>query len=114
MKHRTRIAIVTAAMICLPVYTDELPPVEMLPEAPPPPPPVASGEILEPDITIRHGEQQTVSEYRLNGHLYMIKVTPHKGYSYYLVDADGDGELETKRYELDPGFQVPSWVIFSW
>ncbi len=82
--------------------------------APPPPPQVQDAEALEPDVTIIHGKKETVTEYRLNGHLYMIKVTPKKGYSYYLVDGDGDGNLETRHNELAPEFLVPNWVLFSW
>ena len=88
---------------------------QYLPEPPPPPPQVQSGEVLEPDVTIIHGERQTVAEYRLNGRLFMVKITPHRGFPpYYLMDADGDGRLETRREELDPGFLVPQWVLFRW
>ncbi len=85
-----------------------------IPEPPPLPQRVQSGEPLEPDITIIQKKQETVTEYRLNGRLYMIKVTPKRGYPYYLVDADGDGRLETRRDALAPGFLVPAWVLFSW
>ncbi len=87
---------------------------ERFPEAPPPPPKVQSGETLEPEVTIRRDETQTVEEYRVNGRLYMIKVKPDVGPTYYLMDADGDGNLETRRNELDPGFQIPGWVLFRW
>lgn len=89
-------------------------PPEQFPEAPPPPPKVQSGEPLEPEVTIRRDETQTVEEYRVNGQLYMIKVTPDVGPTYYLMDADGDGNLETRRHELAPGFQIPGWVLFRW
>lgn len=83
-------------------------------DAPPPPMPSESQEGLEPEVTIIRKEDRTVEEYRINGELYMIKVTPSKGYPYYLVDADGDGSLETRRNELDPRILVPSWVILRW
>ncbi|MCP4043936.1 MAG: DUF2782 domain-containing protein [Gammaproteobacteria bacterium] len=83
-------------------------------EPPPLPSQVQDGEALEPDVTITHGEKETVAEYRLNGHLYMIRVTPKTGYTYYLVDGDGDGNLETRHNELAPGFMVPNWVLLSW
>ncbi len=83
-------------------------------DAPPPPMPAEAEEGLEPEVTIIRKDDRTIEEYRLNGQLYMIKITPSKGYPYYLVDADGDGNLETRRNELDPRILVPSWVIFRW
>lgn len=90
------------------------PPPPLEPEAPPPPPPVESGETLEPDVTITRGEKEVIEEYRIHGKLYMIKVTPAAGPSYYLIDADGDGNLETRSNDLDPGFRIPGWVLFRW
>lgn len=66
------------------------------------------------DILIQNPKQEIINEYRVNGKLYMIRITPEKGAPYYLVDADGDGELETRTNELAPNFLIPSWVIFSW
>jgi hypothetical protein len=83
-------------------------------DAPPPAPPRDDQEGIEPEVTIIRQQDRTIEEYRVNGQLYMIKVTPSKGYPYYLVDADGDGNLETRRNELDPRMLVPSWVIFRW
>jgi hypothetical protein len=83
-------------------------------ELPPPALPRDDQEGIEPEVTIIRQQDRTIEEYRVNGQLYMIKVTPSKGYPYYLVDADGDGNLETRRNELDPRILVPSWVIFRW
>lgn len=88
---------------------------EPLPEKPPPlPEPVQSGEALEPDITIIQRGRKTIYEYRLNGRLYAIRVAQEGFPPYYLVDADGDGELESRRKELSPEFLIPQWVLFSW
>nr|VFK19410.1 MAG: Protein of unknown function (DUF2782) [Candidatus Kentron sp. LPFa] len=79
---------------------------------PPPLPSVESGETLEPDITIVQGEKKTVHEYRINGHLYAIKViSRHGGPPYYMIDMDGDGNLETRKPFVRA---VPQWVLFSW
>lgn len=84
-------------------------------DAPPPPAmPADEREGIEPEVTIIRKADRTVEEYRISGELYMIKVTPSRGVPYYLVDADGDGSLETRRNELDPKILVPSWVIFRW
>ena len=92
------------------------PPEQTAPGDAPPPAPAPSDEqeAIEPEVTIIRTEERTVEEYRINGQLYMIKVTPSKGVPYYLVDADGNGDLETQRNELDPKFLVPSWVILRW
>ena len=92
------------------------PPEQTAPGDAPPPPPAPSDEqeAIEPEVTIIRTEERTVEEYRINGQLYMIKVTPSKGVPYYLVDADGNGDLETQRSELDPKILVPSWVILRW
>jgi len=75
---------------------------------------LAQAETVEPEITIRPQGDSTIEEYRVNGALYMIKVTPKKGPSYYLVDSNGDGDLDQRKTDLDPNMLVPSWVLFSW
>jgi hypothetical protein len=84
------------------------------PEPPDIPEPVQSGEALEPDITIIRRERQTIEEYRVNGRLYMVKIIPKYGPPYYLLDSDGDGNMDVRRSDLERGMQVPQWVIFSW
>jgi len=106
---------IAGLLLALPVAAQQPADTENLPgAAPEPPPPVRSGEVLEPDVTIIRGETKTVYEYRLNGQLYMIKVVPKSGPPYYLVDADGDGQLESRRNDLDTGFMVPHWMILRW
>lgn len=83
-------------------------------DLPPPPTDSLNTEIPEPDINIIHRDQETVEEYRVGGMLYMIKVTPAKGVAYYLVDTDGDGNLETQRHALEPRMAIPGWVILRW
>ena len=65
-------------------------------------------------VTIRGDENEVISEFRINGQLYMIRITPNKGVPYYLVDADGDGDLETRWNELAPDLLIPSWVLLKW
>jgi hypothetical protein len=77
------------------------------------PEPLQSGESMEPDINIIQEDDRTVEEYRMNGQLYMIKVTPSVGKPYYLMDSDGVGSLETKSFELDSG-AVPNWILLEW
>jgi hypothetical protein len=82
-----------------------------LPAVPPPPPEIIPFDsALEPQVTIRKREGDTIEEYRRDGRMYMIKVTPSHGVPYYLVDTQGDGNfarLET----LDDRTRVPMWII---
>ncbi|WP_120997860.1 DUF2782 domain-containing protein [Stutzerimonas urumqiensis] len=65
----------------------------------------------EPDVTIRQEGDRTVEEYRVNGFLYAIKVTPKHGKPYFLVRADGDSNfIRSDR----PDMLIPAWKIFSW
>lgn len=69
---------------------------------------------LEPQVTITQHEDEIIEEYRINNQLYMIKVTPRKGYAYYLVDTDGDGRLDTRKNELAEDVLIPQWTILRW
>ncbi len=84
------------------------------PEPPELPDPLQSGQAIEPQVTIIRKEDATIEEYRLDGRLYMTKITPAAGPSYYLVDRDGDGQMETRMSEIYDDFIVPQWVLFSW
>lgn len=67
---------------------------------------------LEPQITIIKRGEDTIEEYRVNGELYMIKVTPRVGLPYYLVNRRGDGIFN---HPGDPGSGVraPMWLLES-
>ncbi|MEW6313138.1 MAG: DUF2782 domain-containing protein [Pseudomonadota bacterium] len=87
------------------------PDLQPLPEAPPPPAPVQQGdESLEPQVTIIKRTDMTVEEYRANGKLYMIKITPAVGAPYYLVDERGDGQFSRQDHH-DNGVRAPRWII---
>ncbi len=81
-------------------------------EPPPPPAMTVEENIDEPQVTITKQSEQTVEEYRVNGKLYMIKITPKYGPPYYLVDDRGDGKF-ARQESLDSGFRVPRWIIKS-
>ena len=68
---------------------------------------------LEPQVTIIKRGTDTVQEYRIAGKLYMLKVTPARGASYYLIDEKGDGRM-TRQDSLDSGIRPRMWVIHSW
>lgn len=91
----------------------EAPALEPLP-APVLPQTGPAGEDMEPDVRIIKKDDAMIEEYRMNGQLYMVKVTPGIGLPYYLIDGDGDGRLESKYNKLDPGIMVPQWMIYRW
>jgi Protein of unknown function (DUF2782) len=87
----------------------------LLENAVPPPPPMAEevDPAVEPQVTIRKKQGETVAEYRINNRLYMIKVTRDDGREFYLIDEQGDGQF-VQRDSLGPRLRVPMWVIKSW
>ena len=89
-----------------------------IPEPPPAPEQLQSGEAIplgEPQITIYQRGPDLISEYRLNGHLYAVKIIPERGVPYYLIDADGDGHMEGQFFDdLNSRFIVPQWVLHRW
>ena len=119
MRYALAVALFTAAGLSLaqgPAFaqgaTPPKPPVlEPLPEIPPPPD-VAGDPDLEPQITIKRKEGETVEEARVNGELKWIKVTPRHGKSYYLIP-DAGGVRYVRRDNLDYGLKVPMWLLFE-
>lgn len=104
--------IVLTLLAALPAFAQEPPPrLEPIPEPPPPPPGMA--DTAEPEVTITTRGEDKVEEYRINGRLYMIKVTPKVGAPYYLVDHKGDGVFSPAEAS-ERGLSVPMWLIKSW
>jgi hypothetical protein len=84
-----------------------------IPEPPPPPPGLEPDAALEPQVTIQRRGSDTVEEFRLNGRLYMIRVTPANGRPYYLLDTIGRGDF-VRHDSYDTGTRPPMWVIHQW
>jgi hypothetical protein len=93
------------------------PPGTMPLEAPPPLPPI--GEAADPaleqqqQVTTRIEGDQTVTEYRTNGKVTMMRVTPKGGLPYVLVDRRGDGTFTKQDSPLDQGVRVPQWTLLE-
>ena len=96
-------------MISLNLYAEDR---EVFEEIPPPPSIVDSDYINEPEVTIRKEEDKFLEEYRVNGQLYMIKVSPKNAPSYYLYK--NSEAADWVRYD-DPTapMNVPRWVLFT-
>lgn len=88
------------------------PALQPLPEPPPPPPGYEPEPALEPQVTILRRGEDMVEEYRMNGRLYMVKVTPRHGTPYYLIDRQGDGVFH-RQDSLTTDIHPPMWVIFT-
>lgn len=73
-----------------------------------------SRNIPQPEVNIIHKKDQTIEEYRINGKVRYVKITPKKGKPYYLVDRDGDGELETRHSDLDGVPPINEWILLEW
>ena len=109
----------TALLLTGPVLAQE--DLEKPPPVPPesaedvPIPPKVPGEQIEPTVTIREEEDRLIEEYRFNGQVYMVKVTPRGGVPYYYIDTDGDGklELDVDKQALNP-VQPVYWKIKEW
>ena len=87
----------------------------------PPPPAMTERELaeakkepaLEPVVTTRVEGDRTITEYRLRGKLYMMRVTPKIGIPYVMMDNKGDGTFTRQDNTLDSGLRVPQWVLLE-
>ena len=87
------------------------PKLEPLPEPPPPPPGMELDSEIEPQVTIVRKGEDTVEEYRVNGMLYKVVVTPLHGVPYTLIDPKGDGNLIPLDNAGGQRISVPLWEI---
>jgi len=78
-------------------------------------PPKIQDEQIEPTVTIREEENRQIEEYRMNGQIYMVKITPKGGIPYYYIDTDGDGQLEldVDKRAMNP-VQPVYWKVKEW
>ena len=79
----------------------------------PPPPSISydSSDEDEPEITIIKRDGEFIEEYRVNGQLYLMKVTPKNMPSYYLYK-NALGAAWTRYEDIDPVI-LPQWVILT-
>ena len=78
-------------------------------------PPKIQEEQIVPTVTIRAEEERMIEEYRLDGQIYMVKVTPRGGIPYYYIDTNGDGrlELDMDQSAMNP-VQPVYWKVKEW
>ncbi|MFX8648975.1 DUF2782 domain-containing protein, partial [Acinetobacter baumannii] len=63
-----------------------------------------------PTITIREEKGTRYEEYRKQGKIYQIKVTPPTGVPYYLIDEEGKGQYVRAN---QPVTRPPMWLILE-
>lgn len=83
--------------------------------APPPLPDQSqdSRDIPEPEVRIIKRKDAVIEEYRVNGKLRYVKITPSKGKPYYMFDSNGDGVLDSREDDLaNP--PINRWILFEW
>lgn len=111
-------ALLLTLLLFFPLYAyatdaNTAPPTATNGDAPPPPNVVDDPNDAPPQVTIKHKGTEKVEEYRTNGHLYMIRVTPANGRPYYLVDTNGNGQF-VRQDLLHNGVKPPMWVLHQW
>jgi len=74
------------------------------------PPSDPTAALQDPDVTRTVAENgDVIEQYRVNGRLKVVKVTPSRGPVYYLMDQDGDGKPD------DEGpVSAVWWKLFEW
>jgi len=78
-------------------------------------PKVEKGYVPKAEITIIEGENRLVKEYRINGQLRAIKVTPSNGFpAYYLIDREGTGQFQKIGPDMGEKIVVPNWILLEW
>ncbi len=75
------------------------------------PPAITNEDLTKPQITVIEKEGDVIEEYRVNGQLYMMKVTPKHGKPYYLHKEDQEGGWRI----LGPNepLSIPKWTLFT-
>jgi hypothetical protein len=64
-----------------------------------------------PTVTVRHQGDDTVEEYRQDGHITMIKITPKNGVAQtFMSSPDGKLVRDTKQGPVDPVY----FTVYQW
>jgi hypothetical protein len=106
------LALLLAAALPAAAQQAKPPVLQPLPAPPPPPAGYEPDPAQEPQVNVIIRPTETIEEYRLNGKVYMIKVTPKNGKPYFLVDNIGNGKF-VRHDDYDTGLRPPSWVILQ-
>lgn len=98
-----------------PPEDDRVPLDQVQPEPPPLPEKLNPAESLVPEVRIIRKEREIVQEFRIDGRLSMVQITPlDGGPSYYIIDTNGDGVVDTRTTDIETGVKPVLWRIYSW
>ncbi len=69
-----------------------------------------TAQLQNPDVVTRtESNGDVVTEYRVAGQLQVVKVTPARGPTYYVMDRDRDGVMDN-----DSPVSPVYWKLFEW
>jgi hypothetical protein len=84
-----------------------------LDEPPPPPAVVDMDPSITPQVTTRTGDDgDVVQEYRVNGKVFMERITPRVGRPYVVMHDRGDGTMTRQDNTLDT-LRGPQWTLWE-
>ena len=92
----------------------ERPPGTMPLEEPPALPAVVEADgSLTPEVTTAPGpDGDVVQQYRVNGKVFMERITPRRGKSYVVIHDRGDGTFTRQDNTLDT-LRGPQWTLWE-
>lgn len=82
-------------------------------DAPLPPKVQDQDQQIQPQVIIRQEDDRTVHEYSAGGQVYMIKIIPDVGPSYYLIDTTGNGDFVSDQAHMEP-VRSAYWRLREW
>lgn len=110
MRIFSRLVVVGLLCIAAPLWAATPSDAELLEEVPSPPKVIEGQPLDKPTINKRKDGENQLEEYSINGEVYMVKVTPPSGKSYYLHKDDRNGTW------INDGpvapVSVPHWILF--
>jgi len=112
-KNHKMVGMLLLGMMLAPMLAQgKEPPAGLQPLEEIPPPTISTdADPDEPEITIvKKNNGDTIEEYRINGQLYMMKITPSHGVPYYLHKEDQDAAWTNDG--PNPPIAIPKWTIF--
>ena len=77
-------------------------------------PVVAAGSPPTVRVTVRKDSVLKVEEYRYNGQLRQIKVSPQGQPAYVLPDFNSDGRLDQRTEDFYQALSIPHWTLSNW
>jgi hypothetical protein len=72
-------------------------------------------DLADAQVAVRtEANGDVIEEYRVAGQLRMVKVTPSRGPTYYLMDENGDGRLDKSKGAGEKDISPVYWKLYGW